>query len=609
MAQRRAPTSWASTGTSTSTRGAVASARRPSRATSTRRAASAAVDSAVDGGARGPRARGPRRRAHLQPRPRRPALDRPRRCSPRSCASCTTRDGRACVRTGVLVMAYGTPTTPEDVEAYYTRIRHGRPPTPEQLADLRAALRRDRRDLAARPAHRRPGRRRSPRALEAPTPGALRRALRLQVRAAAARRGRRGLRAEGFTQVVGLVLAPHSSSMSTDQYMARARAALGDRVDFVEVGAWWDAPGFLRAHRATRARRARRRARRRGATTTEVIFSAHSLPEKILGQRRHLPRAAARERRRRGRDSPASPRWDIAWQSAGRTADPWIGPDIFEVLRAEARRGVDRRRVVPDRLRRRTTSRCSSTSTSRPRASPHEVGLNLVRTASLNDDPDFIDGAGRRRARRRVSGARLGRRRRRRHRRTGRGLGADRRSRRARRRDAARRGHRGARATSAGRWPRADFAGRTIDLGADGFLARRPEALDARARARARRPNSKPSRASGRVDLAARCALTNSRRTRPRRADVAAATVRAVRGLTLARAPGRARATSTLPRRAQRRRRRDASARSCAPSSATSSPTNSSSRWSAASRPDASTTSRRARSSRPSTTRRAPAGR
>src|ERR1700734_4493401 len=37
---------------------------------------------------------------------------------------------------GVLVMAYGTPTTPEDVEAYYTRIRHGRAPSPEQLADL-----------------------------------------------------------------------------------------------------------------------------------------------------------------------------------------------------------------------------------------------------------------------------------------------------------------------------------------------------------------------------------------------------------------------------------------------------------------------------------------
>ena len=38
---------------------------------------------------------------------------------------------------GVLVMAYGTPTTPSDVEAYYTRIRHGRAPSPEQLADLK----------------------------------------------------------------------------------------------------------------------------------------------------------------------------------------------------------------------------------------------------------------------------------------------------------------------------------------------------------------------------------------------------------------------------------------------------------------------------------------
>jgi ferrochelatase len=40
-------------------------------------------------------------------------------------------------RTGVLVMAYGTPATPDDVEAYYTHVRRGRPPTPELLADLR----------------------------------------------------------------------------------------------------------------------------------------------------------------------------------------------------------------------------------------------------------------------------------------------------------------------------------------------------------------------------------------------------------------------------------------------------------------------------------------
>ena len=41
-------------------------------------------------------------------------------------------------RTGVLVMAYGTPRSPEDVLGYYTHIRRGRPPEPEQLADLQA---------------------------------------------------------------------------------------------------------------------------------------------------------------------------------------------------------------------------------------------------------------------------------------------------------------------------------------------------------------------------------------------------------------------------------------------------------------------------------------
>jgi len=37
---------------------------------------------------------------------------------------------------GLLVMAYGTPYKPEDIERYYTHIRRGRKPSPEALAEL-----------------------------------------------------------------------------------------------------------------------------------------------------------------------------------------------------------------------------------------------------------------------------------------------------------------------------------------------------------------------------------------------------------------------------------------------------------------------------------------
>src|ERR1035438_6604665 len=90
-----------------------------------------------------------------------------------------------------------------------------------------------------------------------------------------------GFAEDGITHVIGLVLAPHSSSMSTDQYMSRARESLGQSVTFTEIGAWWDAPGFLEiiAQRVTDALALVDPAR---LDTTEVLFSAHSLPQKIL---------------------------------------------------------------------------------------------------------------------------------------------------------------------------------------------------------------------------------------------------------------------------------------------------------------------------------------
>src|SRR5688572_28938209 len=51
------------------------------------------------------------------------------------CSTCIRGAGMAEQR-GVLVMAYGTPRSLDDVEAYYTDIRHGRPPTPELLEEL-----------------------------------------------------------------------------------------------------------------------------------------------------------------------------------------------------------------------------------------------------------------------------------------------------------------------------------------------------------------------------------------------------------------------------------------------------------------------------------------
>jgi ferrochelatase len=288
--------------------------------------------------------------------------------------------------TGVLVMAYGTPTTPGDVEAYYTRIRHGRPPTPEQLADLQRRYNAigGTSPLTQRSADQVAG---IAAALDRLVPGGFDVRYGAKYEPPLLETTAESFRADGFDVVVGLALAPHSSSMSTDQYMSRAREALGDGVAFVEIGAWWEFPGFLDivARRVNDALSSVPPERR---DTTEVIFSAHSLPEKILATGDTYPeqlRASAE----RAAALAGVERWDVAWQSAGRTPDPWIGPDILQVLRDKRALGVTDVVSCPigfvsDHLEVLFDVDIEAQGVAR------EIGLNLVRTASLNDDAAFM---------------------------------------------------------------------------------------------------------------------------------------------------------------------------------------------------------------------------
>jgi ferrochelatase len=283
-------------------------------------------------------------------------------------------------------MAYGTPSTPADVEAYYTRIRHGRPPTPELLKELS-----DRYQdiggtspLAQRTAAQVAG---IAAALEQRAPGVYDVRFGSKYEPPMIEDVAPGFARDGITHVIGLVLAPHSSSMSTDQYMARAKESLGDTVAFTEIGAWWDAPGFLEII-AQRVTDALSHVAPERLATTEVVFSAHSLPQKILAQGDTYP-----EQLRDSANAAAAlagiTNFDVAWQSAGRTADPWIGPDILDVLRAKKSAGLtdivscpigfvsDHLEVLFD-------------IDIQAQALAHELDLNLIRTASLNDDPAFI---------------------------------------------------------------------------------------------------------------------------------------------------------------------------------------------------------------------------
>jgi ferrochelatase len=283
-------------------------------------------------------------------------------------------------------MAYGTPTTPQDVEAYYTRIRHGRAPTPELLADL--VRRYDAiggiSPLAQRTAAQVAG---IASALEESAPGEYDVRFGSKYEPPLLEETAESFLLDGFTRVVGLALAPHSSSMSTGQYMSRASAALGADVDFRAIGAWWEAPGFLELI-AGRLREALELIPGELHATTEVIFSAHSLPEKILASGDTYPEQLHESAKRAARLAGVT-RWDVAWQSAGRTADPWIGPDILTVLREKKDEGVNDVVSCPigfvsDHLEVLFDIDVEAQGVAK------EIGLNLVRTRSLNDDPTFL---------------------------------------------------------------------------------------------------------------------------------------------------------------------------------------------------------------------------
>ncbi len=285
--------------------------------------------------------------------------------------------------TGVVVMAYGTPASPEDIEAYYTHIRRGRPPTEEQLADLVARYRAigGISPLAERTAAQL---RAIGTQLELRDAGEF--VVRLGQKHAApfVEDGVAELAAVGVDRIVGVVLAPHYSGFSVGQYHERAGAATAEAgLPFAGVPHWHLTEGFL-AHQAASATE-------RLATLPDrsvVVFTAHSLPERVLegdpypDARRESAVAIAD---RVGLDRWSG--WSLGWQSAGRTPEPWRGPDILEIIRDLSGTGAaDGILVVPQGF---TADHLEVLYDLDIEAAgvAAEVGLAFARTDVVNDDP------------------------------------------------------------------------------------------------------------------------------------------------------------------------------------------------------------------------------
>jgi protoporphyrin/coproporphyrin ferrochelatase len=267
-------------------------------------------------------------------------------------------------------MAYGSPSRPEEIPAYFADIRGGRPASPRAVEEL---VERYRRIGGGSPLNEITERQRAALELELGIPvyvGMKHWTPRIAEAAEQALAG-------GAERVVGLVLAPHFSHMSVGGYKRQLEEALAGRAELVFVASYHAFEPFIELL-----------AERVGETDAHVVFTAHSLPERILDDgdpyKKQLLETSRLVAEKAGVES-----WSFAFQSESSTGEPWLGPDVVDELERLHGEGVRKVLVAPigfvaDHLE----IYWDIDVEAREKAA--ELGLELDRTESLNDDPAFI---------------------------------------------------------------------------------------------------------------------------------------------------------------------------------------------------------------------------
>ncbi len=283
-------------------------------------------------------------------------------------------------------MAYGGPDSLEEVEPYLLDVRGHRPTPPQIVEEVRARY--------AGVGGRSPIRERTEaqaRALE----GALHRdggrfvaAVGMRHWKPTIRQALEGLVAAGVRRAVGLVLAPHYSRMSVELYFEKMEEARAP-IEVAPIREWHRLPGFVEAI-AERIRSALERFPPERRRDVPVLFTAHSLPERILEWDDPYPaqlRSSVEAILERLDPRPHA----FAYQSMGKRPEPWLGPEVGEVLDGLARQGHRDVLVAPIgftsehlevlydvdvELRRRAAS----------------LGVRLERIEMANEHPAMIEG-------------------------------------------------------------------------------------------------------------------------------------------------------------------------------------------------------------------------
>jgi len=282
-------------------------------------------------------------------------------------------------KTGVLLMAHGTPSSLDEMPEYLRLVRGGRPASPELVAEMQHNYR----------------------AIGGRSP--LTDITRAQAAALGARLGGDiavsvGMRnwrpfikdalgelaASGVRRVIGIPMAPQFSTLSVQKYIDAAETSLQGLPDdllFEPVRSFHTHPLLIDAF----AERLRAAAPAAGEL---VVFTAHSLPARVIEAGDTYADEVAATAGAVAAQTGIE-RYEIAYQSAGRTPEPWIGPELGALVRERAAAGSRRFLVAPIGFV------CDHTEILfdidvQAAASAREQGAALRRTESLNTSPTFI---------------------------------------------------------------------------------------------------------------------------------------------------------------------------------------------------------------------------
>lgn len=289
---------------------------------------------------------------------------------------------------GVLVMAYGGPNSLEEIPGYLADIRSGRT-TPKrimeeicnnywQIGGKSPLLEITRRQVAAIQAHFEPSK--------------FKFYLGMRHWAPWIEDTIREMLEDGISRAISLVLAPHYSKLSIAKYQTKIAAGLGmyhGDIEFVHVESYHDAPGLIQAL-ANRVKQGLERWPSDTRPEVHVVFSAHSLPVRIIAmgdryadQLQHTARLVAEKA------SLGKAQWSWSYQSAGRSPEPWLGPQLPEHLEVLAKNGIRNVVSVPvgfvsDHVEILYDIDIQAQQVAKA------LGIRLERPPALNDDPIFI---------------------------------------------------------------------------------------------------------------------------------------------------------------------------------------------------------------------------